>query len=365
MTDHPHGRDGRLDELPDDRLHRPYKIALLAESLGAQGVPVAALLEGSGVAPAMLDDPEARVSVRQLLAVLARAATLAPEPGWALRTGTRVRVTHLGLYGYALLASPTPRHAIDFALRYRALASPLIGLAFTRDGDEAVWSFTDTLGLHGNAPLLRAVIELQLGTQLALHRDVLGAALAPLRVRLSYPAPPHAALYGELLGCADVAFDSGADELRFDAAWLERPLAAGNAITAAMVQHTCDQLLAELKAAAKHGSSAGAAALAATSTAARVAGLLLRTPGQFPDIETVAAQMAISSRTLRRRLLAEGSSFQQLLDEVRHQLALDYLRRTRMSTEDIAAALGFSDAANFRHAFKRWSGLSPAAWRGI
>jgi len=96
-----------------------------------------------------------------------------------------------------------------------------------------------------------------------------------------------------------------------------------------------------------------------------VAGLLLRTPGQFPDIETVAAQMAISSRTLRRRLLAEGSSFQQLLDEVRHQLALDYLRRTRMSTEDIAAALGFSDAANFRHAFKRWSGLSPAAWRGI
>ncbi|MBE7419600.1 MAG: AraC family transcriptional regulator [Ideonella sp.] len=364
MTDHPHGSDDRLGDLPDDRLHRPYKIALLAESLGAQGVPVAALLEGSGVAPAMLDDPEARVSVRQLLAVLARAATLAPEPGWALRTGTRVRITHLGLYGYALLASPTPRHAIDFALRYRALASPLIGLAFAHAGDEAVWSFSDTLGLRGDAPLLRAVIELQLGTQLALHRDVLGAALAPLRVRLSYPAPPHAALYGELLGCTDVAFDSGADELRFDAAWLERPLAAGNAITAAMVQHTCDQLLAELQAAAAHGTRGGAA-LAVTSTAARVAGLLLRTPGQFPDIETVAAQMAISSRTLRRRLLAEGRSFQQLLDEVRHQLALDYLRRTRMSNEDIAAALGFSDAANFRHAFKRWSGLSPAAWRSI
>lgn len=381
MTDDLHGCNNRLDGRLDDRLHRPYKIALLAESLGAQGVPVAALLAGSGVAPAMLDDPEARVSVRQLLAVLARAAALAPEPGWALRTGTRVRITHLGLYGYALLASPTPRHAIDFALRYRALASPLIGLAFARDGDEAVWSFADTLGLGRDAPLLRAVIELQLGTQLALHRDVLGAALAPRRVRLSYPVPPHAALYRELLGCDDVAFDSGADELRFDAAWLERPLAAGNAITAAMVRHTCDQLLAELQAAAAHGGgddaaygagddaahrAAGdaAAALAPTGTAARVAALLLRTPGRFPDIETVATQMAISSRTLRRRLLAEGRSFQQLLDEVRHRLALDYLRRTRMSTEDVAAALGFSDAANFRHAFKRWTGRSPGAWRG-
>lgn len=367
----------------DDRLHRPYKIALLAESLGAHGVPAATLLAGSGVAPAMLEDPDARVSVRQLLAVLARAAELAPEPGWALRTGLRVRITHLGLYGYALLASPTPQHAIDFALRYRALASPLIGLAFARDGDDAVWSFADTLGLHRDAPLLRAVIELQLGTQLALHRDVLGAALAPRRVRLSYPAPPHAALYRALLHCSDVAFDSGADELRFDAAWLGRPLAAGNAITAAMVQHTCDELLAELQIASAGGSGAGDATgrtspdtaagareagaahdAGASTTAARVAAALLRTPGQFPGIEAVAAQLAISARTLRRRLLAEGRSFQQLLDEVRHRLALDYLRRTRMSTEDIAAALGFSDAANFRHAFKRWAGRTPGQWRG-
>ncbi len=101
----------------------------------------------------------------------------------------------------------------------------------------------------------------------------------------------------------------------------------------------------------------------ASSVASRVAALLLRSPGQFPDIESVAASLTLNSRTLRRRLQAEGASFQGLRDAVRQQLATDYLHNTRMSTDDIAAALGFSDSANFRHAFKRWTGHSPGACR--
>lgn len=339
----------------DERLHRPYKVALLAQALADEGIAAGALLAGSGIAEPMLHDPEARVSVRQLLAVLARAGQLAHSPDWALRAGLQQRITHFGLYGYALLASPTPQHAIDFALRYRALASPLIGLDFRRDGDEAVWSFSDVLGLGQRSALLRHVVELQLGTQLALHRDLLGATVTPRRVRLSYPAPAHAARYGRWLHCAAVAFGSGADDLRFDAGWLDRPLAAGNALSAAMARQTCDQLLAEMQAAPR-------AAVRAVS--GQVIALLLATPGRFPDIEQVAAQLHTSARTLRRRLQGEGRSFQQLLDDVRCQLAQDYLARTRMNTEDIAAALGFCDAASFRQAFRRWTGATPGAWRG-
>jgi AraC-like DNA-binding protein len=349
-----------VDERLDERVHRPYKVALLAQTLADEGVSVAALLAGSGIDEAMLHDAEARVSVRQLLAVLERAGQLARSPDWALRAGLQQRITHFGLYGYALLASPTPQHAIDFAIKYRALASPLIGLRFARDGDEAVWSFTDVLRLGPCSRLLRHVIELQLGTQLALHRDLLGATVAPRRVRLSYPAPAHAALYGRRLDCKAVAFDSGADELRFDAAWLDRPLAAGNAITAAMAGQTCDRLLAEMQAAPR---AAARSADGAKGVGEQVIALLLARPGQFPDIEQVAASLGTSARTLRRWLTAEGRSFQQLLDDVRHQLAQDYLSRTRMNTEDIAAALGYSDAANFRQAFKRWSGRTPGAWR--
>jgi len=131
--------------------------------------------------------------------------------------------------------------------------------------------------------------------------------------------------------------------------WLDHPLAFANPITAATVRQTCDQLLAEMHSAA--------------GLAGRLASLLLHAPGRFPDIEAASAQLEMSARTLRRRLQAEGTSYQQLLDTVRRQLALDYLQRTGMSVEDIASSLGFSDAANFRHAFKRWTGRTAGSCR--
>lgn len=332
----------------DERLHRPDKMFVLAEVLAEAGVPAATLLEGSGLAPADLQQAATRVSIAQLLAVCERARRLSPDPALALRAGLRTRITHFGLYGYALLASPTPRQAIEVALRYRALASPLIGLGFAVDGDEAVWSFDDPLDLGPASAAFRFVVELQLGTLLALHRDLLGPTLAPRRVRLRQGAPAHAAAYPALLHCpAD--FEQTADELRFDAVWLDRPLAFANPASAEAARRTCEQQLAEID---------GAAGLAG-----RVARRLLRTPGRFPDLPAVAAELGLHPRTLRRHLQAGGRSFQQLRDEVRLKMARDYLRDTRLSTEDIAAALGFSDAANFRHAFKRWSGQAPATWR--
>jgi AraC-like DNA-binding protein len=333
----------------DDRLHRPYKVAVLVDALAELGVQPADVLAGTGLVASTLHHPATLVSVRQLLAVIDAARRLTPRPDLALRAGTRVHITHFGMYGYALLASPTPREAVAFATQYRALASPLVGLSFRVDGAEAVWTLSDdVLDLGPSPELRRFVLEMQVGTLLSLHRDLVGAQVAPAGLRAAYPAPAHAAAYGELLGCP-VVFDAPAHELRFDAAWLNHPLALGNPITAAVVRRTCDELLGELQSAA--------------GTAAQVSALLMRSPGQFPDIEAVAAQMYTTSRTLRRRLQTEETSFQQVLDEVRRRLALEYLQNTTMSTDSIAASLGFSDTANFRHAFKKWTGRSPGSYR--
>ncbi|MGB6055137.1 MAG: helix-turn-helix transcriptional regulator [Burkholderiaceae bacterium] len=89
----------------------------------------------------------------------------------------------------------------------------------------------------------------------------------------------------------------------------------------------------------------------------------MQSPGRFPEIDAVARQLHMTGRTLRRKLQAQGVSYQSILTDVRRQLALGYLRKTRMSVEDIAAALGFSDAANFRHAFKKWTGRTPGEYR--
>ncbi|MCR4532679.1 helix-turn-helix transcriptional regulator [Acinetobacter venetianus] len=90
---------------------------------------------------------------------------------------------------------------------------------------------------------------------------------------------------------------------------------------------------------------------------------LIRFPGYFPDIEQIARNLCMTSRSLHRKLKAEGTSYTQQLTNVRKALAIDYLRSTGLSTSEIAHVLGFSDVVGFRHAFKRWTGKSPNQFR--
>ena len=82
-----------------------------------------------------------------------------------------------------------------------------------------------------------------------------------------------------------------------------------------------------------------------------------------PGIDEVARKLNMSARTLRRRLTEKDASYQQILQDVRCQIAIAYLRDTHMTVEDIAGRVGFTDSANFRHAFKRWTGQPPSHFR--
>lgn len=334
--------------LLDERIHRPHKLLALVDILLGLGVAADLALAGTGLQREALLRPDTRISSQQLLTVCANALRLSPQADVALRAGLAARITQFGLYGYALLSSPTAREAVAMAMKYRALTAPLVGMEFAESGDAVAWQFSDAYRLGEGSPLYRFVLEWQLGTQLALHRDVLGTQLRPRLVCLPYPAPPHADRYAELLGCP-AEFDCGRSELLFDASWLEQLPAQGNPATALVARETCERLLAEFQ--------------QARGVTSRLIALLLQEPGRIPGIEEVAAQWQISSRTLRRQLAEEGNAFQQVLDKVRCQLALDYLRHTRLSNDEIAATLGYSEAANFRAAFKRWTGLTPSAAR--
>jgi AraC-like DNA-binding protein len=86
-------------------------------------------------------------------------------------------------------------------------------------------------------------------------------------------------------------------------------------------------------------------------------------PGFFPDIDYVAQKLHMTSRTLRRRLAAEGSSYQQILADVRYALAREYLATSSLPLEEIASMLGYSSPGNFTYAFKRWHGSPPRQYR--
>jgi AraC-like DNA-binding protein len=95
----------------------------------------------------------------------------------------------------------------------------------------------------------------------------------------------------------------------------------------------------------------------------RVRRLLLARPGDFPDLLSAAQALHTSGRSLRRHLSELGTSYQQVLDEVRKRLALQYLTTTHLPLYEIAFLLGFSDPSNFRRAFKKWTGKSPGEYR--
>lgn len=139
------------------------------------------------------------------------------------------------------------------------------------------------------------------------------------------------------------------NRLIFDAAWLDAPATLGSPITYPSVVSLCDALLEELE--------------LRSGLAGQVRGVLLRKLGHDTSLASVSEELKIPRRTLRRRLLKEGTSFREVGEHLRTQLAVKYLRETDLSVEDIAFALGFSDAANFRHAFRRWTEKSPNEFR--
>ena len=120
-------------------------------------------------------------------------------------------------------------------------------------------------------------------------------------------------------------------------------------LTSKILRDTCDRILGEVK--------------TSTGVAGEVYHIIASTPGHSPSMEEVARQIATTVRTLNRKLHAEGTSFTQILDDVRCNLASEYLRSTKLSIEDISELVGFSEATNFRHAFRRWTGSTPARFR--
>ncbi len=91
--------------------------------------------------------------------------------------------------------------------------------------------------------------------------------------------------------------------------------------------------------------------------------MLLAAPGNLPTMEEVAAKLNMCSRTLRRNLQAENTTFQIIVDQLRQDLSRHYLKRSQLNLDTIAALVGFTETTNFRRAFKRWEGMPPAQYR--
>jgi AraC-like DNA-binding protein len=166
-----------------------------------------------------------------------------------------------------------------------------------------------------------------------------------LHLEVPYPAPAHAARYFEVFG-PDVRFDCVTGRIAFQRDLLLTPLPSSNPALRSLYESECARLLADLE--------------ETTSVAEQTLRLMRKLEGQYPQMPQTAKMLNLSPRTYRRRLESEQRSYQELLDQVRAEHATRYLQNTRLPLSSIAYLIGFNDASNFRRAYQKWTGRSPA-----
>ncbi|MEC3957649.1 AraC family transcriptional regulator [Nocardia sp. CDC153] len=311
-----------------------------------RGMRAGDCLAGAGLSPSAVTDANAEVTARQELAVVRNLlARFGDEPGLGVEAGSRYHISLYGPWGLALLASRTLRDAVEVALRYVELAFAFGQLSFVEVGGEGVLRFDD----HEVPEDVRAFLAERVMTGIQMiGRELFSVGVPVRRLSFRHEPPADTARYRSVFGL-EPCFGAVAHELVFDAAYLDVPLPQANEWARRNCEQMCRDLLAR-----RHARSGVAGA---------VRDLLVRNPGEIPDQSEVAAELFVSPRTLSRRLHDEGTSFRALLDEVRQALSEEMLDHTGMTTEQVAARLGYAEAASFIRAFRRWKGCPPQEYR--
>jgi AraC-like DNA-binding protein len=331
-----------------EKVYPVLKLAALVEALEAEGLPTEEAIQKLGVSRAEMSSPATSVSLHQLLEACRYADKVSRDPHFAYHAGLRLHVSAYGMYGFAILSGTNYRQIMAFAENYHQLATPLADIAFTEGEGVGTWTFSPLIEAARDARMYRFIVEMQFGLTTSLHREIMGQAFGAREFRVTFDPPDDAPRYAQVFG-APVLFRQSENAMLYDAGWLDGAPELGNEVTYRNVVGLCDALIEEFKLRA--------------GTAGKVRRRLMMNLMRPTSIEDVANALNTSVRTLRRKLRDESTSFREVVDELRKEAAIRYLRDTELTVEDVAELLGFSDAANFRHAFRRWTSAAPRQFR--
>lgn len=315
---------------------------LLTRFAAEHGMDPETALRGTGLTLQGLEAPDASVKGPQELAIVRNMIAGIPDTDLGYRAGRQYHLTAYGILGFAFTSSPTVREGMRMALRYLELSFAFC-IPRVRQGSDSVLLQLDDESIP--ADVRGFLVERDLAAIRTIMLDLLPSRVPIRSISLKIPKPAHAGEYEREWGVMP-SFGQAANLVAFDPGYLDHQLPQANSHTAAMCEFECRELLARRR--ARQG------------MARQVRDELLSGVGLSMD--DVAKRLHTTSRTLHRRLSAEGTSFQALRDEVRSTRAEEMLTSGVLSVDDVAIRLGYAEAASFIHAFKRWTGTTPAAF---
>src|SRR6266571_357854 len=323
----------------------------------ARGADRQRLIEQSLLRPQDLTQKDNRVPLATYLALMKAGIKLCDEPALALLFGAEVSLSDISIVGLVGNAA-TAEEGLRQVNRYARLAidggdgETAHRLELVLEDGKVWFKFSSTL--FADNPLLtesafaRCVCD---GRKVAAARGGVTQWPSPEAIRFTHAEPSYRAEYDRIFG-VPLEFGGSMNAILFDKELLSVRMPQQNQYVSGLLTERAEALLEKLE--------------NSKTTRGRVECLLIPIlhTGEG-KMETIARKLALSRQTLFRKLKAEGVTFEQVLDELRHKLALEYLNGKNVSVNETAYQLGFSDAAAFSRAFKRWTGSSPRTMKAV
>ena len=312
----------------------------------ARGVKAESLCRAVDFDSTVLEDPDSRIPFAQLVALYEKAAELTGDVNFGLHIGESVALSAFDVVGYCALNSSTLGAAFARVARYHSIWTDgaLFTLETAGDTSAIVYRYADTSILE-----TRQDSEMTLATVTKLCRQIATPDFAPTTVEFQHAAPADVSEHQRLFNCP-LKFAARENRLSFPSSFLSLPIAKADASLCALLDRHAEELLTKYP--------------PRDSLIDQVRNLIAdEFRGGEPSLERIAEHLGLTPRTLQRKLQELGTSYNDVLDQMRRQLAMRYLREPQMAICEVAYLLGFSESSSFHRAFKRWTGVTPKEFR--
>lgn len=313
----------------------------------ARGVPAPQLIQATGFDPSICDDPDARIPLALEMRLWDTAAELGKDADFGLHAAEAIRPGAFDVLDYAVRTAPNLGEALKRIVRYNRLVHDIAEFRVVEHMDTVC--IEHRFSAVGIRPC-RHASEFTLASLLVIGGQMTGVALHPLAVAFAHAQPEQTNEHRRLFGLPP-QFGAAVSSLTLPRTILDQPVSGADAGLSRIVTAHAEQLLA---------------ACATPDIVGSVHSLLAANMSNGPmKLSEVAQQLHLGERSLQRRLESGGTSFIRLVDEVRKELALRYIDDQHLALGEIAYLLGFAEPSPFHRAFKRWTGITPAAARRV
>jgi AraC-like DNA-binding protein len=322
-----------------------YFVKSALEPVLARGIDIDPLLQEAGISPAVLQAPQGRVTAQNFSVLWLAVARVLDDELFG-QDSRRMKVGSFAMLSHILVDCDTLSAALSRMTKYFNLILDDFHCALETEGRHALLTIRETPG--ATAPRIFGY-ETLLMLQHGLACWLIGRRIPLLAAAFAYPEPSRSAEY-PFMYCDRLSFNEERTSICFDQSYLALPVIQNERTVKEFVRNAPANIVLKYK--------------NTNSLTAQIRRRLRAAGGDgWPEFDFIAKTLDMTPSTLRRRLDDEGQSFQAIKDQLRRDMAIDYLCHTTKSVAEIAAELGFAEASAFHRAFKKWAGASPGEYR--